>query len=99
VLTVALRSCRVCVTAVSGIRHSVDLTADTLYEAAALAVTLLRADGWIDPIGPATRLEIEVTHPSVTHEVSVAQIKRWAESTAVTPADRLRKDRVLGMLV
>jgi len=34
----------------------------------------------------------------VTHEVSVQQLQRWSESTAVTPAERLRKNRVREML-
>jgi hypothetical protein len=95
---VALRSCRIHVTSLSGIQHSVDVTADSLYEAAALALKLLREDGWTEPIGPATRLEIQVTSPAVTHRVTIAQVHRWAEGTATTPAERLRKDRVLALL-
>lgn len=82
----------------SGVRHSVDLTADTLYEAAALGLKLLRQDSWLEPIGPATRLVVEVMQPAVKHEVTLQQIQRWAQSTAITPADRLHKNRVLEML-
>jgi hypothetical protein len=48
------------------VKHSVDVTADSLFEAAALGLKLLRDDGWIDQPGPATRLEVHVSHPTVS---------------------------------
>lgn len=72
--------------------------AESLFEAAALGLKLLRAHEWVEPPGPATRLEIRISHPSVKHEVSVQQLERWAESTAITPDERIRKDRVRAML-
>ena len=42
----ALRSCTVSFRGPSGITHSVDVQAETLYEAAALGVSLLKKDGW-----------------------------------------------------
>jgi hypothetical protein len=53
---------------------------------------------WVEPPGPATRLEIQVSHPTVKHEVTVQQLQRWAESSAITPDERIRKSRVLTML-
>jgi hypothetical protein len=83
---------------VSGVQHAVDVSADTLFEAAALGFQALLRDGWVEPLGPATRLEIEVRNPSVRHEVTVQQVRRWAEGAAASPAERLRKERVLAML-
>ena len=80
------------------VKHSVEVTAESLFEAAALGLSLLRAHEWVEPPGPATRLEIRIGQPTVTHEVSILQLQRWSESTAVTPAERLRKNRVREML-
>jgi hypothetical protein len=42
--------------------------------------------------------EVRVRHPTITHEVTVLQLRKWSESTAVTPDERVRKDRVRTML-
>jgi hypothetical protein len=94
----ALRAYRVLVTSVSGVQHSVEVTADSLYEAAALGLRLLQRNGWVDAAGPATRLEVEVSEPVVKHQVTVQQIQRWMDSTAVTPEDRVKKNRVRDLL-
>jgi hypothetical protein len=92
------RSCVVSFSDSRRVKHSVEVTAESLFEAAALGLSLLRAHEWVEPPGPATRLEIQIGQPTVTHEVSILQLQRWSESTAVTPAERLRKNRVRKML-
>ena len=57
---VALRTCTVSFTGPSGIRHSVEVTAESIYEAAGLGVSALRKSGWTDAIAPGTELEIQV---------------------------------------
>jgi hypothetical protein len=77
----------------------VELTATSLYESAAAALQIFRKTRWLeDGPGPTTRLEIEVHEPAVRHTVTVQQLQRWAESTAVTPDDRLKKNRVKMLL-
>jgi hypothetical protein len=95
---VAERSCKVSVRDGDQLVHHVEVTADSMYEAAALALKALREAPWVGAIGPGTRLEVEVVPVPVRHEVSVQQLRRWAESTAATPAERLRKDRVKALL-
>jgi hypothetical protein len=90
----AARICVVTVTDLRGIRRSVEVTASSVYEAGALAVAALREDGWSEPIGPATTLQIEVRPPAITHKVTVQQIMNWTESAALSPEDRLRKDQI-----
>jgi hypothetical protein len=51
----------------------VDVSADSLYEAAIVGFSLLKQDGWVDPVAPGHRLEIQVRHPATTHTVSLAQ--------------------------
>jgi hypothetical protein len=95
---VAVRTCTVSFRSPSGIAHSVDVQAESLYEAAALGLGLLKKDGWIEGLGPATRLEIHVRQPSATHVISVQQLHRWLDGTTATPADVLRRARVRALL-
>jgi hypothetical protein len=60
---VAARSCIVAVTDLRGIRQSVEVTAESVFEAADRALSVLRRDAWSDGIGPATRQEIQVPQP------------------------------------
>jgi hypothetical protein len=41
-----------------GVRHSVEVTADTLYEAAATALSIFKQSEWADVIGPNTELPV-----------------------------------------
>ena len=94
----ALRTCVVSFTDYRGARHTVEVSAETLFEAAALGLRELRACDWIEPIGPAARLEVEPREVATRHALTVAQVRRWCEATAATPDERLRKDRVKALL-
>ncbi len=52
----------------------------------------------MDGIGPATRLEIQVPQPAITHAVTVQQLERCANGSAVNPDERVRKDQLKAML-
>ena len=93
-----IRNCAVSFTDHRGARHTVEVSAETLYEAAALGLRELRACDWIEPIGPAARIEVEPRQVSTRHALTVAQVTRWCEATAATPDERLRKDRVKALL-
>jgi hypothetical protein len=95
---VPLRSCAVSFVAPTGVRHSVDVQAESLYEAAILGVSLLRRDGWVEPIAPGTEVQIEVREPATTHRVTVAQLRRWCDGVAVSPDETLRKQRMKSLL-
>jgi hypothetical protein len=94
----AVQTCSVTFIDSRGVRHTVDVLADSLFEAAALALAALKKDGWTDPIGPATRLEVEVRAPAVKHAVSVIQIERWLQGATTSPNERVRKDRLKMLL-
>jgi putative ATP-dependent endonuclease of OLD family len=97
-LAVAVRTCVVTFAGPSGIRHSVEVQAETVYEAAALGMHLLKQDGWNEPMAPGTKLEIQARHPSAVHTVSVAQLLRWCDGIAVSPDEVLRRRKVKAML-
>ena len=92
------RSCTVSFTGPSGIRHSMEVTAESLYEAAALGLSLLLKEGWSEPIAPGTQLEVQVREPATIHTVSLMQIRRWCDGVAISPDDVLKRQRVKAML-
>ena len=93
------RSCFVTVSDTRGIRHTVEVTAESLYEAAALAIDALRRSSLIEQQpGPGTKLEVEVKEPSVRHAITVAQVQRWATEGGRSPADRVKRERVRALL-
>jgi hypothetical protein len=63
---VALRACTVSFRGPSGIRHTVEVTASSLYEAAALGIAALRKDGWTEALSPGTSIEIQVREPDIS---------------------------------
>ena len=92
------KTCTVAVIDSRGSRHSVDVLAESLFEAAALGLKLLRDEGWVDKPGPATRLEVQVRTPAVKHEVTVLQIQRWLEGTSISPNEMVKKAKLKSML-
>ena len=80
------RCCIVTLTDSRGIRHSVEVTAQSLFEAGVLGVTAFRNAGWVEEApGVASRLEIEVRDPSVKHTVTLLQLQRWANRQRSLP--------------
>ena len=91
-----LKNCRVSFVNASGVRHAVDVTAESLYEAAAAArglAALKRAD-WCDGPGPGATLEVEVIEVS-KHTVSLKKLREWLEhGTCRSPRERLIRDEL-----
>ena len=94
---VALRTCTVSFSGPSGIRHSVDVTAESVYEAAALGVSALRKSGWADAVALGTELEIHVREPP-TSRVRLHQIHRWCDGIATSPDETLKKRKLKQLL-
>ncbi len=95
----ARRACTVSFQGVSGIRHSVDLDAESVYEAAIRGIHLLKKDGWVDNLGSGTEIDVHVPDAGTTHRVSVQQLRRWCDGVTSTPADTLRKAKLKQLLV
>src|ERR1700694_184164 len=75
------RTCVVSFTDSENIRHSVKVTASTLYEAATLAMAEFRRCGFTaDAPGPATRLTVAIKAPATSHEVQWAKVEAWLQN-------------------
>jgi hypothetical protein len=96
---VALRACTVSFKDARGIRHGVEVEAESLYEAVVLAVTRFRGDPWIEPVRPDTPLDVEVREPATAHLITLQQVERWIASTTASPLDASKKAKLKLLLV
>jgi hypothetical protein len=95
---VSVQACTVSFVGPTGVRHAVEVTAESLYEAAILGLNLLRQAGWADPITPGTQLDVEVRHPATVHCVTVTQLRRWVDTIALSPDETLKKRKLRELL-
>jgi len=96
-LRMARRSCLVSCRDLAGAEHAVEVTAETLYEAVAQALGILRGDQWVEEIGEGlTELKVRVKQPAVEHRVRMKDFRRWLESQGRTPAECARKTEAAG---
>jgi hypothetical protein len=86
------RRCLVTIADSDGVCHSVEVTAGSVFEAAAEAVKLFRLEGWAaEALTPAARLRVEVRLPPVVHDVPLRALERWTQSPTISPKDHLVK--------
>jgi hypothetical protein len=82
-----------------GVEHTVEVTADSLYEAVAQGLRVLRDNDWIDEAGYGQRtISVVVRQPEVQHKVRIQDFKRWLESQGRTPAEMSLKARLRALL-
>ena len=92
----AARSCTVTFTDIRGVKHIAEVTAESVFEAAALALAAMRRSPWLDTPGRASRLEVAVDEPVVKHTVTVEQVERWLTRPCLRPSSMLCADRRQG---
>ncbi|MGI8835327.1 MAG: hypothetical protein ACR2H4_01670 [Pyrinomonadaceae bacterium] len=90
-----MASCVVSYLDTSGIRHTVGLEAESLYEAAALALRAFRQHD-CDP-GVMGKLEVEI-RSSVTHTLTVQRLETWLSGGAKSPKEAVMKERLQELL-
>ena len=78
-----------------GIRHSVEVEADTLYEAVVLAVKTFKQHN-CEP-SDISKLDVEV-RSSVTHTVTLKKVRQWLNGGAKTPKEAVTKERLRALL-
>jgi hypothetical protein len=92
--------CSVSYSDVEGIVHSIDVDADSLYEAVAIAVAQFR-DDHLNPSAPVPMTEFTVAvhrHPT-EHKIRLSQVTKWAERTTKEgPAGITTRQKVRALL-
>jgi len=89
---VGIRSCTVSFDDSAGVRHTVQVCAESVFEAAAVALHIFKGNGTTP--GPATHLEIAAQAPVVNHSVSVHRVEDWLKSSGKTPKEQALKSRL-----
>jgi hypothetical protein len=74
-----------------GLRHSVEVEAEGLYEASVLGICAFRKHD-LKPAG-LTSLEVEV-RSSVTHTLTVTKVLEWLRRGVRTPKEAVLKERL-----
>jgi hypothetical protein len=92
---VVLRKCTVAVKDVQDTEHSVEVTAETLYEAVATALATLQKDVWVGEIGQGfTIVTVLVQQPPVKHEVKMKDFAAWLGRQGRSPAEVILKQKL-----
>lgn len=95
----ALKACTVVVHDLNEIAHSLDVTAQTLYEAIAQALATLRVNAWVGDMGKGlTTVTVKVRHPEVTHVVKIQDFENWLNRGSKSPAETALNARLRQML-
>ena len=93
--TVSLRTCTVAVTDLKGIERSVNVTAETVYEAVALGLAALRQDEWVAEIGSGfTTVSVVAQSPVVRHQITIRDFVSWLGRKSGSPAEVVLRARI-----
>ena len=79
-----------------GLRHTVEVEAESLYEAAVVAVRTFRQHA-CEP-GEVSKLEVEV-RSSVTHTITLRKIHNWLNGGAKSPREAVMKEKLRALLL
>lgn len=88
----SVRPCLVSVRGLDGATHTVEVTAATLFEAAAAAVASFKTEKWAaDALTPSATLRVEVRIPPIVHEVPLRSLERWLKASSPSPREEVLK--------
>ena len=80
---------------VQDIEHSVEVTADSLYEAVATALAALQKDSWVGELGQGfTTITVLVQQPPVKHELKMKDLVTWLGRQGRSPAEVTPKQKL-----
>ena len=95
----AAARCNVSFTDSDGLSHTVHVQAESLYEAAALAVAEFRDDPMVPTPGAMTEFVVAIERPAVEHRIRLAQVAKWAQGTTKEgPAGIIKRQKVKALL-
>jgi hypothetical protein len=90
-----MAACSVSFVDLDGVRHSVEVEAEGLYEASVLGLCAFRKHE-LAP-GGLTQLEVEV-RSSVKHTLTVTKVREWLLRGVRTPKEAVLKERLRALL-
>jgi hypothetical protein len=94
-----VRLCKVTIEDMDGVRHTVDVTAETLYEAVALGMAAIRIDDWVSGIAQGLNpVKVRVTNVAVEHEVRLMDFTKWLDRANGSPREMVERKRIRSIL-
>jgi hypothetical protein len=94
-----VKSCRVTVSDMEGVAHTVEVTAATLYGAVALGLKQIRGNDWVEGIPDGLNTVIVCAkNVQVEHTVLMGEFTKWLERKGGSPADISRRKRIREIL-
>jgi hypothetical protein len=94
-----VRSCRVSIKDMDGVKHTVEVTAETLYEAVALGLVAVRGNDWVMGIAQGLNvIEVSVVDVPIKHSVKLQDFNAWLERTAGAPREISKRQRIKSIL-
>ena len=89
------RTCRVSFVDEHGTKHSVEVVAETLYEAALCGLKAI-SETWAEQPGPRTPIRVSIVPPE--HIVTLTQIRQWLDTNPKSPREIIQKGRLKDLL-
>jgi hypothetical protein len=94
-----LRSCRVSIKDLEGVRHTVEVTAETLYEAVALGLVAVRGNDWVMGVAQGTNtVQVSVMDIPIEHSVKIQEFNEWLHRTNGAPREVSKRSRIKAIL-
>ncbi|MFN2578260.1 MAG: hypothetical protein ABR607_11275 [Pyrinomonadaceae bacterium] len=90
-----MATCLVTYVDMDGLKHTVEVQAGSLYEAAAVSISSFRKHN-LYPAGLA-ELQVEI-RSSIVHTVTVRQLEDWLKTSPRTPKEMITKERLRALL-
>jgi hypothetical protein len=99
VLAMPVRSCRVTIKDMDGVKHTVEVTAETLYEAVALGLVALRGNDWVMGIAQGMNtVQVSVVDIPIEHSVKIQDFHEWLERSTGAPREISKRSRIKTIL-
>src|SRR5690349_25094699 len=93
----AVRSCRVSIPDVDGVTHTVEVTAETLFEAVAQGLAALRRSDWVTGFQHGI-IKVSVADVRVEHAVRLDEFTKWLERPNRSPRDVIQRKKIRDIL-
>lgn len=93
----AVRSCRVTVQDLEGVAHTVEVTAESLYEAVAQGLAALRRSDWVAGFQQGV-VKVSVADVRVEHEVRLKDFTEWLDRPGRSPRDIIQRQKIRSIL-
>ena len=93
----AVRSCRVTVQDLEGVAHTVEVTAESLYEAVAQGLAALRSRDWVAGFQQGI-VKVSVAEVRVEHQVRLKDFTEWLNRPGRSPRDIIQRQKIRSIL-